>query len=125
MCAEGDVTGIVDLLTAANVDIPDMGSLILYQDPLSSMKSGLHLAVEHKQEDVAWLLLWIASTLPSTSFPHTARQTAESIGLARSAVAPDEDIRNLQDAQNQTAGEVAERIQGPWSALLAANILSA
>lgn len=44
MCAEGDLEGLVELLYHAGDQVPDLGSVIRYQDPLSDMKSGLHLA---------------------------------------------------------------------------------
>ncbi|CAM1500865.1 Fc.00g100270.m01.CDS01 [Cosmosporella sp. VM-42] len=123
MCSEGDVGGIVELLRDASDEIEDLGSFICYQDPLAEMKSGLHLAIEKMQEETVWLLLWLSSTVPSEEFPGPARQAAESMGVGRLHVAPEGDIRGLQDAQGRRAKDIAQQLQGPWSAMLERGIL--
>ncbi|KAI9167309.1 putative phospholipase C20G8.02 [Paramyrothecium foliicola] len=97
MCSEGDVGGIVVLLHDAGGEGADVGALIRYQDPLANMKSGLHLAIESGQEEVAWLLLWLSSTVPDEVFPQPAVQAAQSMGVGRLNVGVDADIRSLKD----------------------------
>ncbi|KAF7858725.1 uncharacterized protein EAF02_011049 [Botrytis sinoallii] len=110
MCAEGDVFGINDLLSAVDDDEDGEGlsakPILRYQDPLDEMKSGLHVAVEKGQEEIIWLLLWLASTLPTDFFPEQITQMAETMGVGRDT-ADGEDIRNLRDAQGQLASDLA------------------
>ncbi|KAI2606507.1 uncharacterized protein GGS25DRAFT_393967 [Hypoxylon fragiforme] len=128
MCSEGDVGGIVELLSdaeQAEEDEPTMNpaQVIRYQDPLGDSKSGLHLAVEKGQEEVAWLLLWIASTLPSDAFPRPAVQAAEAMGIQRPSSLASEDIRALADNQGRTAEAIAAQMGGLWSAMLESGAL--
>ncbi|KAI0383224.1 hypothetical protein F5Y04DRAFT_250876 [Hypomontagnella monticulosa] len=128
MCSEGDVGGIVELLRdaeQADADEPMMNSsqLIRYQDPLGNSKTGLHLAVEKGQEEVIWLLLWIASTLPTDAFPEPAVQTAQAMGIQRPSTLASEDIRALTDNQGRTAEAVAAQLGGIWSHIVESGIL--
>ncbi|KAI5462747.1 hypothetical protein BGZ63DRAFT_384735 [Mariannaea sp. PMI_226] len=118
MCVEGDVLGIVELLRDLNDEIDDLGALICYQDPLADLKSGLHLAIENTQEDVAWLLLWLSSVVPETSFPESARQAALSMGIGRLQIEQDDDIRTLQDAQGRSALTLAQQLQSNWGEMI-------
>lgn len=126
MCSEGDVEGIAELLAGLDQD-PDAGadihSVLVYQDPLSGMKTGLHLAVEKQQVEVALLLLWLCSGVPTESFPPEARQTAESNGIGRLSVSPEGDIRQLQDSNGLTAGHIARELQGPWAVFVESGLL--
>lgn len=124
MCSEGDVGGIVELLGEASDQASDLTSLVCYQDPLSSMKTGLHLAVENRQEEVLWLLLWLSSTLPNTAFPGPARHSAESMGIGRLSATSDGDVRGLRDAQGRTAEDLAQQLQEFWSPLLDTGVLA-
>ncbi|KAK7416777.1 hypothetical protein QQX98_004969 [Neonectria punicea] len=124
MCTEGDVSGIVELLRDASDEVEDLGSLIRYQDPLGEMQSGLHHAIEHTQDEVVWLLLWLSSTLPNEAFPDSARHAAESLAIGRLQVTATDDIRGLEDAKGRTAFTLAQQLQGPWISMLEAGILS-
>lgn len=124
MASEGDVAGIVELLRHASDQLTDIGLLLRYQDPLSSMKSALHLAVENDQDEVFWLLLWLSSTLPNAAFPDPARQAAEAMAITRHNVAPNTDIRSLRDSNGRTAGDLAGQLSGSWSALREAGVLT-
>lgn len=124
MCSEGDVAGIVELLRDIHDEVDDLGAFIRYQDPLAEMRSGLHLAIEKKQEEAVWLLLWLVSTIPDDGFPSPARHAAESLGVGRLQVTAEGDIRGLKDGQGRSAADLAQQIQGPWIALLQAGVLS-
>jgi hypothetical protein len=124
LCTEGDVLGMVELLHNVNDDVDNLGPLIRYQDPLANMRSGLHLAIEHGQEDAVWLLLWLSSAVPKEAFPDVARQAAESIAISRLQVTSDTDIRGLEDAQRRTALTLAQQLRGNWDAILESGILS-
>ncbi|KAF4977731.1 hypothetical protein FZEAL_5779 [Fusarium zealandicum] len=124
MCAEGDLGGIVELLRDASDEIGDLASFIKYQDPLADMKSGLHLAIEHSQEESLWLLLWLCSTVPDSAFPEAARSLAQALAVGRLSVPAEEDIRGLQDTQGRTAADLAQQLQGPWASILGTGLLS-
>lgn len=124
MCAEGDIDGAFELLYHASEQVPDVGAMVRYQDPLSGMKSGLHLAVEHQHEGVVWLLLWLSSHVPLDAFPADARHAAESLGLGRLSIGPGEDIRALQDDRGKTAAEVAGEVNGCWLSLVETGLLN-
>lgn len=141
MCAEGDAEGIVDLLRHADADsdsnrqaeeegaepshtIMPVPQLLRYQDPLAHGKSGLHLAVERGQEEVVWLLLWVASALPARAFPEAAVRVAQALGIQqRLGTAPAEDIRALTDGRGRTAEDVAVEMGEVWAAVLQSGAL--
>lgn len=126
MCSEGDVEGIVDLLRGTEQDDgeePSMpiNQLIRYQDPLADNKSGLHLAVEKGQQEVVWLLLWIASPLPTAVFPEAAVMAAQALGIQRPNTTHQDDIRDLQDSGGRTAETLATA--GIWHDIVNAGLL--
>ncbi|KAI5923082.1 hypothetical protein F4810DRAFT_710843 [Camillea tinctor] len=130
MCSEGDVGPIIDLLAEADLPsddgLPTMSraKLLRYQDPLAHMRSALHVAVEAAQEQVLWLLLWMASPLRTAAFPESARQTAAAIGLQRPETgALHDDIRALADETGRTAEALAAEKGGPWAAVVQAGVL--
>ena len=138
MSGEGDVGGIVELLRDAEglgnepgqaEEEMDQGEgmttaqLIRYQDPLSDMKSGLHIAIEKGQFEIVWLFLWIASTVKTDVFPEEALQVAQSLGLRRPPIVDADDIRALKDSKGRTAEEFASQNQGIWAEVLQAGVL--
>ncbi|KAI2469484.1 hypothetical protein F4781DRAFT_217505 [Annulohypoxylon bovei var. microspora] len=128
MCSEGDIDGIVGILRDADQaegseSAMSATQLIRYQDPLEDSKSGLHLAVEKGQDEVVWLLLWIASTLPTGAFPGPVVQAAQAMGIQRPSTLCSEDIRALKDNQGRTAEAVAAQMGGFWTAVLQSGTL--
>lgn len=126
MCSEGDVEGIAELLAGLDeveVEGVDVLSVLRYQDPLFASKSGLHLAIERQQVEVALLLLWILSGVPTEAFPPEARQVAERNAIGRISVGPCGDIRALKDSNGQTAANLARNIQGLWVTFLDSGLL--
>jgi hypothetical protein len=126
MCAEGDIMSITDLVGAVDADEDGEGvsakPLLRYQDPLDGMKSGLHVAVEKTQEEVIWLLLWLASTLPTEIFPAEITQLAGRMGVGRET-ADGQDIRTLRNAEGQLPGDLARSMGNVLlTELLIANI---
>lgn len=122
MCLEGDTEGVMELLRDASDEGADIGELVRFQDPLADMKSALHIAVEADQESIVWLLLWLASALPTSDFPDPARATAEVMSINRLSSAPNADIRGLRDGQDLSAEDIAQR-SGTMSRLLQAGCL--
>jgi len=120
MCGEGDVTGIVELLNALEED-PDeedmlAKDLLRFQNPLDGGKSGLHVALERSQQESVWLLLWLASLLPTEQFPEEVLKAAETMGAGRST-AEGVDIRSLKDENGLSAEQYAERMGNTWADL--------
>lgn len=128
MCSEGDVEGILELLqdTSRNsgYDTIQLGHLLRYRDPLVGGKSGLHLAIENSQDEVVWLLLWLASSLLENAFPSSLRQIADSMNVERIDISG-ADIRALQTDAGLTAEDIARAMSGPWDSLLQPNVLRA
>lgn len=114
------MNGIVELLRDLNEefggDIVQLGHLLRYRDPLAGGVSGLHLAVERDQEEVVWLLLWLASSVSSGAFPDHARHVAESWQIQRIVVTGD-DIRSLRTDAGLSAEDIARSQGGRWDAL--------
>ncbi|KAI0134633.1 hypothetical protein BJ170DRAFT_208627 [Xylariales sp. AK1849] len=128
MCSEGHISGIVELLRDAEQggeDGPALSpmQLVRYQDPLGNSKSGLHLAVEKSQAEVAFLLLWLASPLPTEMFPEAAVDVALSMGIRRPTTTRADDIRLLQDDRGRTAEAIAAEMGGIWTAMVDARSL--
>jgi hypothetical protein len=126
MCAEGDTSGIIELLrdTEENQDDESMppGEILRFQDPLDGMKTGLHVAIERQQQEAVWLLLWLTSGLPTQVFPQEVSQAAEVMRAGRDT-ATGVDIRSLRDEQDMTAEEVAGSMGNTWAPLLVAGVL--
>jgi hypothetical protein len=126
MCGEGDIAGITEILKAIEEDSDegDMSpaELLRYQDPLDTLKTGLHVAIEKTQQEVVWLLLWLASNLQTRAFPKEVSQAAEVMGAGRE-MAQGLDIRVLRDQQGRTAADVARGMGDTWAGLLVSGIL--
>jgi hypothetical protein len=127
MCAEGDVAGIVELLKAIEEDHDDEdmspAHLVRYQDPLDGMIIGLHVAVEKNQQEVLWLLLWLASDIPTSAFPQEVIHLTETMGAERYPNTGT-DIRRLKDEQERTAEDIASGMPN-WANSLAGRIMRA
>jgi hypothetical protein len=128
MCGEGDISGIIELLRDIE-EIEDQesmspGEILRFQDPLDGMKTGLHVAIERTQQEAVWVLLWLASGLPTEVFPEQVSQAAEAMGAERET-ARGVDIRSLRDEQDRTAQDVAGSMGNTWAPLLGAGVLSA
>ena len=111
---------IVDLLEDVDDDEEEGAGrnidILRYQDPIESMNSGLHIAVLNERVNVAWLLLYLASTLPLDQFSQEALYVAQnSLSLGRDDQTGKADIRSLKDAEGLTAEERAVTIGGVWN----------
>lgn len=127
MAAEGDVTGIVDLLADVDADEEvDANAIELlgWTDPLNGGRSALHVAIESRQEEVFWLLLWLASALPNNSFPPAAIEAAEGLGLPRRDVPVNEDLRFIKDERGRSPSQIASEIGPPWSHYVEAGLFN-
>lgn len=112
MAGEGDVEGIVSILRdAADDESTSLAALLAYRDPLAGGRNALHVAVDNGKADAFWLLLWVASDLPTDNFSLEMRQTMGSIGLERGVAG--EDLRFLKDVEGRTPGDYAAA-SGEW-----------
>ena len=118
MLAEGDVTGAIDVLVDIDSDGDtdgDAAQLLRWTDPLNGGRSALHVAIEAKQEEAFWLLLWLASGMGTDFFPPELTQTAQALGLPRRAVPANEDIRFIRDESGRSPRQLLAEMGPPWS----------
>ncbi|KAL2887931.1 Zinc finger, RING/FYVE/PHD-type [Ceratocystis lukuohia] len=115
MAIEGDVAGLLDMVRDLSSDesfATQMGPLLRFQDPLNGGRSALHLAVENSNEDVSWMLLWVASALGVETFPQFLVSIAHELGLGRLEItSQQEDIRSLRDSTGRTPEDIAREIE--------------
>ncbi|KAK3316739.1 hypothetical protein B0H66DRAFT_304842 [Apodospora peruviana] len=119
MAAEGDVAGLLELVGDIDSD-PDVemtaSQLLVWRDPLNGGRGVLHVAVEARQEEVFWLLLWVGSGLATNMFPQAVMQAAGAMGLSRreDAIPRNEDVRFVVDDQGRAAADVCLQMGSPW-----------
>lgn len=127
-CKEGDIEAITDLLYDDEDDedqdedeematTPVVGrniDVLRYQDQIGYTGTGLHVAIHNQRVEVAWLLLFLASTLDISQFPQEVLEAAQIFGLSREDQSGKGDIRSLRDAEGLTAEQRAARIGGVW-----------
>ncbi|KAL9028215.1 MAG: hypothetical protein Q9196_003387 [Gyalolechia fulgens] len=125
-CAEGDVGAVLDLINGQEDEDEDLSAngndegsakpidVLRYQDPLGSMSTGLHVAVANGHEEVAWLLLLLASSLEAKYFPEDVLRCAETRGARREERTGKVDIRIIEDATHGTAENLAKKLGGKW-----------
>lgn len=124
-CEEGDVEAIVDLLEDEEDEDEEATTgegagrhidVLRYQDPIGSLNSGLHVAILNERVNIAWLLLYLASSLPLDQFSQEALYAAQSsLSLGREDQTGKADIRSLKDGEGMTAEERAVTIGGVWN----------
>lgn len=80
--------------------------------------SGLHVAVRNNQQDVAWLLLLLGSSLDWSKFPPRVLQAMQNVGLSQDDrnrnTAGKLDVRTLKDSEGKTAADLANAIGSIW-----------
>jgi len=125
-CGEGDVEAVVDLLNSdeheedeedehsGETTIERDMDVLRHQDQVGSMGSGLHIAIQNGREEMAWLLLFLASDLEIDRFPKEVLQAAQRLGIWREDRKGKTDIRTLKDSNGHTAESIAYSVQGPW-----------
>lgn len=126
MIGEGDVLGAVELLQdAAAADGADaVRDVVLYRDTLAAGKTALQIALERRQEEAVWLLLYLASPrLPTEAFPEEAIAAAASMGVDRMPAGRGEDIVAVRDAEGRSAEEYARALAPVWDRLVGAGVL--
>lgn len=119
-CREGDLDAILALIRDDNTDDADVEEddqdILRYTGTFEGLGgSGLHVAVRYQREEVAWLLLALASDLAWASFPPIVLQAMDSLGVSKADRRATPDIRTLTDEQGRTAAAVAKEIGKPWT----------
>lgn len=126
MCSEGDI-GIIELLNDIDEneegEIMSPAEILRFQDPIDGMNTGLHAAILGAHVEVVWLLLWLASDLPTQAFPENVSQAAQAMGAGRN-MASGADVRSPVNEQGQTAEDVARRMGNTWAMLLGGGLLN-
>ncbi len=90
-------------------------NLLRYQGTFEGLEgSGLHIAIRYGQEDVAWLLLALASSLDWQKFPVAMLQAMESFGVSPADRVLGCDVRNLTDSEGRTPNGLAQLLGGKW-----------
>ncbi|KAL2149118.1 hypothetical protein VTH82DRAFT_8466 [Thermothelomyces myriococcoides] len=123
LASEGEVQGMVELLADVdgNEETPlSAAQLLTWRDPLNGGRSALHVALEARQEEAVWLLLWLGSRVKTEDFPEAVVQVAAANGLPRrlEEVKDGEDVRFVKDERGRTAGDVCLELGEPWTKLV-------
>ena len=93
-----------------------MPGVLRYQGTFEGIEgSGLHVAIRYGREDIAWLLLALASTLDWSQFTPAVLQAMESFDLSPKDRTEGVDIRTLKDADGRTLKALAIELGGVWS----------
>lgn len=122
-CRQGDLEATLGVLQDEEED--ELATDVLrYQDQLSEMQSTLQAAVVGGNENVAWLLLYLASDLPMDQLPPILVEQAQGMGLERGDTVGKPDVRGLKDLQGRNAENIAMETQGPWMSWLGTGRLS-
>lgn len=118
-CREGDVDAIINLVRDEDEDEElkeEEGDVLRYQGTFEGIEgSGLHVAIRYQREEVAWLLLALASSLEWSKFPPVVLQAMESLGLSKSDRKSEPDIRKLKDGENRSVIDLAKQVGGLWT----------
>ena len=117
-CRTGDIDALVHLIqddttregSKENLDI------LRYTGSFEGIEgSGLHVAIRSNQQEVAWLLLVLGSSLDWSGFPPMVLYGMECMGLSKHDRSAQPDIRILKDREGKTAAAVAKEQGGVWS----------
>ena len=97
-------------------DVPKTRSDILrYQGTFEGIEgSALHIAIRYRREDVAWLLLALASSLDWSKFPPAVLQAMDGFGLGPKDRLSGIDIRTLKDSEGRTSNALAQQLGAEW-----------
>jgi hypothetical protein len=94
----------------------DSSEVLRYQGTFEGIEgSGLHVAIRYSREDVAWLLLALASTLEWSKFPPAVLQAMKAFDLSPNDRSEGKDIRSLKDSEGRTPQALARQLGGVWT----------
>lgn len=128
-CREGDIDAIVHLVQDGREDEEDEQEdeesqreidVLSYRGTFEAVDgTGLHVAIRHNQQEVAWLLLALASELEWSKFPSAVLQAMKELDLQKEDRRPQPDIRTLEDNDGRTPLALAKELGGIWTQWLA------
>lgn len=102
----------------ADAESPDT-EFLTYSGTFEGIEgTGLHVAIRYGREDIAWLLLALASSLDWSQFPAPVLQAMSSLGLSKEDRVSGVEIRNVTDSDGLSPKALAEKVGGPWDAWL-------
>jgi hypothetical protein len=122
-CREGDIDAIIHMIKDTDEDENDDEDnegqadtdFLTYSGTFEGIEgTGLHVAIRYGREDVAWLLLALASTLDWSQFPQPVLQAMSNLGLSKEDRIPSVEIRSINDSDGQSPKALAEKVGGPW-----------
>jgi hypothetical protein len=122
-CREGDIDAVIHMIKDTDDDEdedeehdgqPDT-DILTYSGTFEGIEgTGLHVAIRYGREDVAWLLLALASSLDWSQFPPPVLQAMTSLGLSKDDRVAGVEIRSIADSGGQSPKALAEQLGGPW-----------
>lgn len=119
-CRMGDLDALIHLIQDGSIEEDSEGSqgsldILRYTGSFEGIEgSGLHVAIRHNQEEVAWLMLVLGSALDWSEFPPIVLEAMESMRLSKDDRSPEPDIRTLKDSEGKTAATLAAEVGGVW-----------
>ena len=118
-CREGDIDAVFHLVKDSESNDAEEESqkfdILKYQGTFEGIEgSGLHVAIRYNQEQIAWLLLVLGSSLPWDQFPVPVLQGIKGLNLKKEDRSSEPDIRSLKDSDGRTAADLAREVRG-WS----------
>lgn len=135
-CREGDIDAIIHMIRDeddaeededGDEDALEQGGnseTLRYQGTFEGIQgSGLHVAIRYAQEEVAWLLLALASSLEWSKFPSAVLQAMQKFELSPEDRTDGKDIRTLKDPEGRTPLALAEQLGGVWASWISAGRL--
>ena len=119
-CREGDIDALVHLIKDGELndaeEVDDKVGVLQYQGTFEGIEgSGLHVAIRYNQEEVAWLMLVLGSSLDWSEFPPQVLQMMESLNLSKDDRKVGVDLRSLNDSKGRTAAALGQEMGGVWS----------
>ena len=136
-CREGDLDAVIHMVKDLDdsdepegedeADADGSGDEVLrYNGTFEGIEgTGLHVAVRYGREEVAWLLLALASPLDWSKFPIDVLQAMERLGLSKDDRQPGVDIRAMKDSSSRTVNDLAKEIGGIWISWVSSERLDA
>lgn len=118
-CRMGDIDALIHLIRNESGEDSEgsQGSLdiLRYIGSFEGIEgSGLHVAIRNNQQEVAWLLLVLGSSIDWSAFPPMILAALNGMGLSKDDRSCEPDIRTLKSNEGKTAAVLAKEKGGVW-----------
>ena len=118
-CRIGDVDALIHLVQDDEIEEDDTLSVGLdvlrYTGSFEGIEgSGLHVAIQNNQQEVAWLLLVLGSSLAWSEIPTSVLNAMQTMNVSKEDRSAKPDIRTLKDSEGRTAASLAKEVGGIW-----------